>query len=102
MEEYKFDGSAIEFLAIMKTCMVARQMQKEKRKDLYKVLSEFHKVEEVAEEYGMDDYVLIKELIRLTDELENTEFYRRKYIIEGLLQFVEERNEKESNEENGI
>ena len=52
-------------------------------------------------EYGMDDYALIKELIRLTDELKNTEFYERKSLVEALLQFAQELEEKETNVENG-
>lgn len=102
MEEYKFDGNAYEFLGIMKWSLVARQMQKENRKDRFDVLTNPDKVEEAAEEYGMDDYALIKELIRMTDELKNTEFYERKSLVEDLLQFVEAREEKEMNEENAI
>lgn len=49
----------------------------------------------------MDDYALIKELIRLTDELKNTEFYERKSLVEALLQFAQELEEKETNVENG-
>lgn len=89
MEEYKFDGSAYEFLGIMKWSLVARQMQKDHRKDCSDVLKDSVKVGEVADEYGMDEYVLIKELIRLTDELKNTEFYERKSLVEDLIQFAE-------------
>lgn len=89
MEEYKFDGSAYEFLGIMKWSLVARQMQKDHRKDCSDVLKDSAKVGEVADEYGMDEYVLIKELIRLTDELKNTEFYERKSLVEDLIQFAE-------------
>ena len=91
MEEYKFDGSAYEFLGIMKWSLVARQMQKDHRKDCSDVLKDSAKVGEVADEYGMDGYVLIKELIRLTDELKNTEFYKRASLVEDLLQFAETR-----------
>lgn len=101
MEEYKFDGSAYEFLGIMRWSLAAREMQKEHRKDRFGVLRDSTKLEEVADEYGMDDYVLIKELIRLTDELKNTEFYERKSLVEALLQFAQELEEKETNGENG-
>ncbi len=101
MEEYKFDGDAYEFLGIMKWSLVARQMQKEKRKGRFDILTDSVKVEEVAEEYGMDEFVLIKELIRLTDKLKNTEFYENKSIVEELLR-IEAREEKEAHNENGV
>ena len=83
--EYKFDGSAYEFLGIMRWSLIAREMQKEHRKDRFDVLKDSTKLEEIADEYGMDDYALIKELIRLTDELKNTEFYERKSLVVALL-----------------
>lgn len=89
MEEYKFDGSAYEFLGIMRWSLVARQMLKEHRKDCSDVLRDSDKVGKVADEYGMDGYVLIKELIRLTDELKNTEFYERQSFVEYLIQLAE-------------
>lgn len=89
MEEYKFDGSAYEFLGIMRWSLVARQMLKDHRKDCSDVLRDSDKVGEVADEYGMDGYVLIKELIRLTDELKNTEFYERQSFVEYLIQLAE-------------
>lgn len=89
MEEYKFDGSAYEFLGIMRWSLVARQMLKEHRKDCSDVLRDSDKVGEVADEYGMDGYVLIKELIRLIDELKNTEFYERQSFVEYLIQLAE-------------
>lgn len=101
MEEYKFDGSAYEFLGIMRWSLSAREMQKEHRKDRFDVLKDSTKLEEIADEYGMDDYALIKELIRLTDELKNTEFYERISLVEALLQFAQELEEKETNVENG-
>ena len=101
MEEYKFDGSAYEFLGIMRWSLIAREMQKEHRKDRFDVLKDSTRLEEIADEYGMDDYDLIKELIRLTDELKNTEFYERKSLVEALLQFAQELEEKETNVENG-
>lgn len=94
MEEYKFDGSACEFLGIMRWSLVARQMQKEHRKDCSDVLKDSAKEGEVADEYGMDEYVLIKELIRLTDELKNTEFYERKSLVEDLIQLAETRDKE--------
>lgn len=89
MEEYKFDGSAYEFLGIMRWSLVARQMLKDHRKDCSDVLKDSDKVGEVADEYGMDGYVLIKELIRLTDELKNTRFYERQSFVEYLIQLAE-------------
>lgn len=89
MEEYKFDGNAYEFLGIMRWSLVARQMLKEHRKDCSDVLRDSDKVGKVADEYGMDGYVLIKELIRLTDELKNTEFYERQSFVEYLIQLAE-------------
>lgn len=89
MEEYKFDGSAYEFLRIMRWSLVARQMLKDHRKDCSDVLKDSDKVGEVADEYGMDGYVLIKELIRLTDELKNTRFYERNSLAEDLMEFAE-------------
>ena len=40
MEEYKFDGSAYEFLGIMRWSLVARQMLKDHRKDCSDVLKD--------------------------------------------------------------
>lgn len=101
MEEYKFDGSAYEFLGIIRWSLVAREMQKDHRKDCFDVLRDSDKVGEVADEYGMDGYVLIKELIRLTDELKNTRFYERNSLAEDLMEFAQELEEKEMNRENG-
>lgn len=94
MEEYKFDGSAYEFLGIMRWSLVARQMLKDHRKDCSDVLKDSDKMGEVADEYGMDEYVLIKELIRLTDELKNTEFYERNSLVEDLIQLAETRDKE--------
>lgn len=96
MEEYKFDGNAYDFLWLMKWSLVARQMLKENRKGHFSILTDSEKVQEAAEEYGMDDFVLINELIRLTDELKNTEFYANRSLIEELLRIAE------ANEENGV
>lgn len=73
----------------MRWSLVARQMLKDHRKDCSDVLRDSDKVGEVADEYGMDGYVLIKELIRLTDELKNTEFYERQSFVEYLIQLAE-------------
>lgn len=101
MEEYRFDGSACEFLEAMKYILIARQMYKDNRKDLLDVLTNPDKVEEVSDEYGMDDYVLIKELIRMTDELKDTGFYFKKSLVETLLQQMEEREKKKADGKNG-
>lgn len=67
-KEYKCPYSLYHFLGIMKWSLVTKQMDEDNREDRFEVMTNPNKIEEVAEEYGINSYTLMKELIRFADE----------------------------------
>lgn len=83
-KEYKCPYSLYHFLGIMKWSLVVRQMQEDNRKDIYDAMVNPDKIEEVAGEYGINQYSLIKELIRFADEAKNTLEYQLHELDEAI------------------
>lgn len=67
-DEYKCPYSLYHFLGIMKWSLVVRQMDEDNREDRFEAMTNPDKIEEVDEEYGINSYTLMKELIRFADE----------------------------------
>lgn len=75
-QSYKFDGNVQYFLGIMKWSLVTHQMQKDGREDLFDVMTKPDKIEEVANEYGMNNIALLQEMVRFGKEAEDIlDFY---------------------------
>lgn len=70
-KKFKFQKDVQYFLGVMKWSLVALQMQEDNREDMLEILTKPDKINEVAQEYGMDHITLLQELVRLGKEAED-------------------------------
>lgn len=70
-KKFKFQKDVQYFLGVMKWSLVALQMQEDNREDMLEILTKPDKIDEVAQEYGMDHITLLQELVRLSKEAED-------------------------------
>lgn len=70
-KKFKFQKDVQYFLGVMKWSLVALQMQEDNREDMLEILTKPDKIDEVAQEYGMDHITLLQELVRLGKEAED-------------------------------
>lgn len=75
-KKFKFQKDVQYFLGVMKWSLVALQMQEDNRENMLEILTKPDKIDEVAQEYGMDYITLLQELVRLGKEAEDVlDFY---------------------------
>lgn len=92
-KKFKFQKDVQYFLGVMKWSLVALQMQEDNREDMLEILTKPDKIDEVAQEYGMDHITLLQELVRLGKEAEDVlGFY------EDLIKISKKEDDKETQE----
>lgn len=85
-KDYKFEGSLYEFLGIVQWSLTVRQAHKDGREDGFDIATNPKKNLEAAEEYGITTENLIKELVRLGREAEDSVEYNL-YKMEELRKY---------------
>lgn len=85
-EQWSWDSSLWEFVDTVLWSFVAFQLHQDGRTDIYDIVSNSEKLRQQAEEYGMTDGVVIREMLRLGNKalmhLDSDDMRKKAYFLD--------------------